>query len=114
MRRRLMLTASAMLLGSVVGTGVAFAATTHTVVQKSKDFWSTNMTFEMTVQAGDAIAFVNGDLFDHNVFSETPGNSFNIGLQEPGSTTRVALKNPGLVDIRCRIHPKMRLTVTVE
>lgn len=114
MRRRLMLTATAMLLGSGIGAGVALAATTHTVVQKGKDFWSTDMTFEMTVQAGDAIAFVNSDLFDHNVYSETPGNSFNIGLQEPGSTTRVALKNPGLVDVRCRIHPKMRLAVTVE
>ncbi|MCR9072905.1 MAG: hypothetical protein NXI18_14400 [Alphaproteobacteria bacterium] len=114
MQGRLTLTAFAVILGSAIGAGVAWAATTHTVVQKGKDFWSNNMTFEMTVEAGDAIAFVNSDIFDHNVYSETPGNSFNIGLQAPGSTTRVALKRAGIVDVRCRIHPKMRLTVTVE
>lgn len=114
MQGRMIGTCCAVALGSVIGIGAAWAATTHTVVQKGKDFWSSAMTFEMTVQAGDAIAFVNSDVFDHNVYSETPGNSFNIGVQEPGSTTRVALANPGVVDVRCRIHPKMKLTVTVE
>ena len=114
MQRRMMTVGVAVALGSLIGAGVGWAATTHTVVQKGKDFWASDMTFEMTIRAGDAIAFVNSDVYDHNVYSETPGNSFNIGVQEPGSTTRVALSNPGVVDVRCRIHPKMRLTVTVE
>lgn len=105
---------AAMVLGSVIGVGVAYAATTHTVTQKGKDFWSQAMTFEMTVDAGDAIAFVNDDLYDHNVYSDTPGNAFNIGLQAPGSTTRVMLSNPGKVIIGCKIHPKMQLVVTVN
>jgi len=114
MTGRMATAVAAATLGTVIGVGVAYAATTHTVVQKGKDFWSTEMTFEMTIEAGDAIAFVNDDFYDHNVYSDTPGNSFNIGVQEPGSTTRIAISNPGTVIVGCKIHPKMRLVVTVK
>lgn len=104
----------AVVLGSLIGAGVAYAATTHEVVQKGKDFWSSDKTFEMTVAVGDAIKFVNDDIFDHNVYSDSPGNAFNIGVQSPGSTTRVQLANAGTVIVGCKIHPKMRLEVTVK
>ncbi len=66
------------------------------------------------MKAGDGLTFVNGDLYDHNVYSDSPGNVFNLGIQAPGQTNGVTLAAPGTVEVRCRIHPKMKLVVTVE
>ena len=68
----------------------------------------------LAVKAGDGLTFVNGDLYDHNVYSDSPGNVFNLGIQAPGQTNGVTLAAPGTVEVRCRIHPKMKLVVTVE
>lgn len=97
-------------MGVAIGAGVAWAATEHEVVQKHRSF----RPGEITMKAGDTIAFVNDDFYDHNVYSETPGATFNIGVQIRGETTRITLDQPGTVEILCRIHPKMKLTVTVE
>ncbi|MDF1791137.1 MAG: plastocyanin/azurin family copper-binding protein [Thalassobaculaceae bacterium] len=96
--------------GIGAGVGVAWAATEHVVIQKHRSF----RPGEVTVKAGDTVAFLNDDFYDHNVYSETPGSIFNIGVQTRGETTRVTLEQPGTVDILCRIHPKMKLVVTVE
>lgn len=98
--------------GAAIGTllsVVAFAGENR-VVQSGRAFEPATLT----VDAGDGITFVNSDLYDHNVYSESPGNVFNLGIQTPGQTNGVTLKTPGVVEVRCRIHPKMRLVVTVE
>ena len=97
-------------VGAVMGLGVAWASSEYEVVQKHRSF----RPGEMAIKAGDTISFLNDDFYDHNVYSETPGNKFNTGVQARGETTSVTLDRPGVVDVLCKIHPKMRLVVTVE
>ena len=68
---------------------------------------------EITIKAGDEVSFVNNDSYGHNVYSETEGAVFDIGLQDPGETLKVSFKDPAIVEVRCRIHPRMRLTINV-
>lgn len=110
MRRTPSITLASAGVGTLMGIAVALAATEHQVIQTAKSF----RPGEIAVRAGDTIAFVNDDFYDHNVYSETTGSAFNIGIQAPGETTHVTLESPGTVEVLCRIHPKMRLLVTVS
>lgn len=110
MRTGFLTTVAAVAAGMTLGTFAAFAAVEHRIEQTGRAF----VPSELTVKAGDTLVFVNDDYYDHNVYSESAGNAFNIGIQEPGNTTRVMLSKPGRVDVLCRIHPKMTLAVTVE
>ncbi len=80
------------------------------VTQKGQQFTPRTLTLKV----GDEIVFVNDDTGTHNVFSESPANSFDLKAQRPGTRTKVAFPNPGRVEVRCAIHPSMRLTVEVE
>ncbi len=66
------------------------------------------------MHAGDRVVFRNDDDITHNVFSKSEGAAFNVKLQEPGSDSPVVLERPGVVDVRCAIHPKMKLRIVVE
>jgi plastocyanin len=65
------------------------------------------------VKVGSSVVFVNDDRFGHNVYSETPGADFDIGRQPAGQRTPVVFRRAGTFEIRCRIHPKMKLDVVV-
>lgn len=80
------------------------------VTQKGQQFTPRTLSLKI----GDEIIFVNDDTGTHNVFSESPANSFDLKAQRPGTRTRVAFPNAGRVDVRCAIHPSMRLSVEVE
>jgi plastocyanin len=82
----------------------------HVVIQKDRSF----STAEITIQRGDRIVFQNQDSRTHNVFSRTPGNAFEIKAQIPGQTAAVPFPANGPTDVRCAIHPNMKLTVRVE
>jgi len=69
---------------------------------------------EITASVGDVIVFHNTDSVAHNVHSTTDGHKFNLGLQKPGETARLELAEDGTIAIRCAVHPKMKLTVTVK
>jgi plastocyanin len=81
-----------------------------TVTQKGQQFTPRTLTLKV----GDEIVFLNDDTGTHNVFSESPGNTFDLKAQRPGSRTNVTFSTAGQVDVRCAIHPTMRLSVTVE
>ncbi|WP_376988902.1 plastocyanin/azurin family copper-binding protein [Bosea sp. R86505] len=68
----------------------------------------------LTLAVGDEIVFVNDDTGTHNVFSESPANTFDLKAQRPGTRTKVAFPKAGQVDVRCAIHPSMRLIVDVK
>ena len=105
MSRTLILT----VLSIATAASVAWAATV-TVVQKGRAF----STEEITLRVGDQITFVNDDVYGHNVYSESNAGPFDIGLQKPGEDRTVTFNSAGTFDIRCRIHPKMRMTVQVD
>ena len=90
--------------------GVGFAATTHVIKQGEKKFSEK----KITVSVGDELQFVNEDKYVHNIHSTSDGYEFDLGAQQPGDTQSIAFDSPGKVKIRCAIHPKMKLTVTVE
>jgi plastocyanin len=85
-------------------------AENHEVIQKDRLF---NQS-EITVKAGDKITFKNNDDITHNVFSMTPGMEFDLRRQAPGATSTVPFDKEGVSEVRCSIHPKMKLIVTVK
>jgi plastocyanin len=66
------------------------------------------------VPTGAQILFPNRDTVFHNVFSNTPGDAFDVGTLKAGDTPKpVTMLKPGHVEIFCNIHSKMRADVLV-
>jgi plastocyanin len=82
----------------------------HEIIQKKRSFGAANLSAKI----GDRLVFVNGDPYAHNVYSVAPKGWLDLGIQEEGDRGTVVLDARGNFDIRCRIHPKMRVMVTVE
>lgn len=100
----------AVALTATIGFAVAVADDPAAIIsQKGRHF----TPGEVTIKRGQSVRFVNDDFYGHNVYSETDGSTFDIGLQPPGKERDVVLEQLGIVDVRCRIHPRMRLTITV-
>lgn len=112
MRQRIRTACIAAATGAAIGSLASFAvlAGEAKVVQSGKAF----EPVELKVKAGDSVLFANSDFYDHNVYSESEGNVFNLGIQAPGENSTVMLASAGAVEVRCRIHPKMKMTITVE
>jgi plastocyanin len=47
------------------------------------------------------------------MFSRSEGNEFNLKLQKPGQDMSHRFQKAGTSVVRCAIHPKMKLKVTV-
>jgi plastocyanin len=90
--------------------GIPASAEEHMVTQKDRTF----SQMEITIKLGDRIAFKNADDVTHNVFSVTPGLEFDIRRQAPGGISQVTFDKEGVAEVRCSIHPKMKLLVTVK
>lgn len=83
----------------------------HKVIQQSgKKFlpgWA-------VIQRGTTITFPNNDNIYHNVFSMSPGNSFDLGLYNSGGDPKShTFIEAGPVDVYCNIHPQMAARVLV-
>jgi plastocyanin len=59
------------------------------------------------VPAGTTVDFPNLDGIFHNVFSLSPGATFDLGLYRNGAMRTMTFDHPGLVRIYCNIHPQM-------
>jgi plastocyanin len=81
--------------------------------QKDKNFDKK----EVKAKIGDVLVFQNDDPFQHNVYSLSKGNSFEIQTQEPESSSELVLSadkfKGGKMDIECAIHPNMKLSVEI-
>ena len=87
----------------------ASAGEKHVVTQKGKAFSTT----ELKVKVGDTVEFKNDDDVSHNVFSVSKVQPFNTKMQTPGSEAAVTFASEGTVEVRCAIHPGMKLTIQV-
>lgn len=103
-------TTAALLFAAVVLPALAQDAKEHVVDQKDKEFSVT----EITLKPGEKIVFKNSDSVTHNVFSNSKANAFTIKIQQPGQSSTVDFKAEGVTEVRCAIHPKMKLLVTVK
>ena len=59
------------------------------------------------VTAGSRVNFPNQDPFRHNVFSNTPGATFDLGLYPRGSARAASFRRVGVYPIFCNIHSRM-------
>lgn len=97
-------------IASLILLGVVVVSAETVIDQKDRKFSKT----EITVKPGESISFVNSDDVAHNVFSVTPNLEFEIKRQGPGEKSTITFQKEGVVEVRCSIHPRMKLNVTVK
>lgn len=68
----------------------------------------------MVVPAGSTISFSNHDPFNHNVFSLSEANPFDLGLYGRGETRSVRFTRPGIMRVYCNVHAQMSAVVVVR
>ena len=89
----------------------AFAADeAHTVMQKARAFHPA----EVTINRGESLTFTNNDAFIHQIYVQAPGFSFDSDEKNPGENITESFTAPGTFEVRCHIHPKMKLVVHVR
>jgi plastocyanin len=67
----------------------------------------------LAVPAGSTIGFPNEDPISHNLFSLTPGHTFDLGLYRKGPGKAHKFDAPGIVNVYCNVHPNMSAVVHV-
>ena len=80
-----------------------------TVTTRSKTF----LPHIMAVPAGSTVNFPNEDPIAHNLFSLTPGNTFDLGLYRRGPGKGHKFDTPGVVNLYCNVHPTMSAVIHV-
>jgi plastocyanin len=80
-----------------------------TMTTRSKAF----LPHVLAVPAGSTVAFPNEDPITHNLFSLTPGNTFDLGLYRKGAGKSHKFEAPGVVNVYCNVHPNMSAVVHV-
>ena len=68
----------------------------------------------LVLPVGSTVTFPNHDPFNHNVFSLSEENPFDLGLYGRGETKAVKFSRPGIVRIFCNVHPGMSALVMVR
>ena len=68
----------------------------------------------LVLPVGSTVTFPNHDPFNHNVFSLSEENPFDLGLYGRGETRAVKFGRPGIVRIFCNVHPQMSALVVVR
>ncbi len=82
---------------------------TFTMTTRSKTF----LPHVLAVPAGSTISFPNEDPISHNLFSLTPGYTFDLGLYRKGPGKTHKFDAPGVVNVYCNVHPNMSAVVHV-
>jgi plastocyanin len=67
----------------------------------------------VVVAVGSTVRFQNHDPFDHNVFSASEPNPFDLGQYGRGEAKSWTFAAPGLTRVFCNVHPKMVAFVQV-
>jgi cytochrome c peroxidase len=106
---RLLLALLVLMLGSTA-MALPQPGAEHLVTQKDRSF----SVQDIRIAAGDRLIFSNEDEFPHQISIKGPGVAFNSSLQRTGEMLSVLFPEPGSAQVRCGIHPRMRLTVQVD
>jgi len=61
----------------------------------------------LPVPVGSRVQFPNQDPILHNVFSVSPGNSFDLGIYRVGPPKEKRFEHPGVVRVFCNVHQAM-------
>jgi len=96
--------------GLMIGLSTASIAATS-IAQKDKAF----SLESVAINVGEKLRFVNDDNVTHNVTVKTPRGESRPGVVErPGDEMELAFDEVGTHQVRCLIHPKMKLSVDVR
>ena len=68
----------------------------------------------LVVPVGSTVAFPNHDPFNHNVFSLTEEQPFDLGLYGRGETRSVRFTRAGIIRVYCNVHAQMSALVVVR
>ncbi|MFN8650712.1 MAG: carboxypeptidase regulatory-like domain-containing protein [Gemmatimonadales bacterium] len=68
----------------------------------------------LVLPAGSTLSFPNHDPFNHNVFSLSPEQPFDLGLYGRGGAKSVVFETPGIIRVFCNVHAQMRAIVVVR
>lgn len=63
---------------------------------------------------GSTVAFPNHDPFNHNVFSLSPEQPFDLGLYGRGGARTVTFGTAGIIRVYCNVHAQMRALIVVR
>lgn len=88
--------------------GAALAADpAHTISQKGRAF----RPAEVTINHGESLTFTNEDSFIHQIYVD---GLFDSEEKAPGENLNETFSAAGTFQVRCHIHPTMRMTVRVK
>jgi plastocyanin len=85
----------------------AFAADERTVIQKGRRF----LPAEISISRAESLTFTNDDEFIHQIYNQ---DLFDTEERRPGQNLKEAFPHAGTFEVRCHIHPKMKLIVHVN
>lgn len=104
-----MKTAGIILAAALCAAAASASAEEVAVGQAGKTF----NPADVKVHVGDSVKFNNDDSVTHAVLVRGPAET-NLGQIKPGDAKSVTFDQAGTYDVNCAIHPKMKLTITVE
>jgi plastocyanin len=87
--------------------GPACAEDAHVIVQQGRAFHPA----EITISRGESLTFTNNDEFIHQVYV---AGLFDTDEKAPGQNITESFPEAGTFEVRCHIHPKMKLVVRVK
>lgn len=85
----------------------AATAASTTIAQKGRAF----RPGEVTINRGDTLTFTNQDSFVHQIYLD---GQFDSEEKGPGEVITQTFPRGGTFQVRCHIHPTMKLTVHVK
>jgi plastocyanin len=72
-------------------------------------------TTELDITRGDTVHFLNHDDVTHNIMIvDANGDPEDKGLQKPGEQIVRRFDVAGRFQVRCAIHPRMKMTIGVK
>jgi plastocyanin len=91
----------------ILTTAPLFAASGPVVVQKGRAF----RPAEITINKGETVTFTNDDSFIHQIYVD---GLFDSSEKAPGENLTETFPGTGTFQVRCHIHPTMRMSVHVK
>jgi len=85
----------------------AIAQDARTIIQKGRRF----SVPEITIHRGESLTFTNNDDFIHQMYVD---GLFDSEERLPGQNLTEDFPRAGTFEVRCHIHPKMKLLVRVD
>ncbi|WP_458094571.1 cupredoxin domain-containing protein [Roseomonas sp. WA12] len=88
----------------------AAATALVTVVQRDRNF----SVPQVSITPGTVVRFTNEDDYPHQISVQGPGIAYDSDLIEAERFTELAFPGAGLFEVRCGVHPRMRMSVKVR